>query len=213
MGMRLSGSRRLIFAITLVVLAAPGLASAHLLGEPAYTVTDLGTLGGDSSEATGINDLGQVVGYGGINEYGPLFREFTQAFLWQEGSMRSLGALDCPCSFNERYGTSAAYGINAAGQAVGDSTTVRGINESGEVVGESGAAGGAIARAFLWQDGVMRDLNGLIAPDSGWVLTGAAAINDAGQIVGAGLHEGRRRAFLLTPTAPSGGTGAFRRIR
>src|SRR6185295_3074870 len=42
-------------------------------------MADLGTLeGGSSSYATGINDQGQVVGYGGINAYGPMFREFTQ---------------------------------------------------------------------------------------------------------------------------------------
>jgi probable HAF family extracellular repeat protein len=85
-------------------------------------MTSLGTLrGGTSSRATGINDHGQVVGSSGVNEYGPEFREFQQGFVWQNGTMRALGSLFCPCKFNQRYGTSAAYGINASGQVVGDS--------------------------------------------------------------------------------------------
>jgi probable HAF family extracellular repeat protein len=109
-------------------------------------MTDLGTLeGGSSSYGTGINDQGQVVGYGGINAYGPLFREFTQGFLWQDGSMQPLGALYCPCTFNDRYGTSAAYGINSSGRVVGDSRTVRGET---------------VRHAFVWQDGAMQDIGG-----------------------------------------------------
>ena len=357
---RLTGRGLVLIA---VALALAGPARTHPLGEPAYAVTDLGTLGGDASEAssmnnlgevagwsatsggathaflhrggalidlgnlpggtdsraTAVNDLGQVAGYGGINEYGPAFREFTQAFLWQDGRMRTLGALYCPCSFNKRYGTSAAHGLGGDGKIVGDSETVRGeqvrhaflwadgamqdigggaggvsisiaygINGSGQVVGafdgraflwqagerrdlgtlpghassaarainafgriagESVSPDGLIARAFLWEDGAMRDLgalpgdlssrargingqghvvgesapagghapravlwrngavhdlNTLVSPESGWILTSAATINDAGQIAGAGLHEGRPRAFLLTPGNPSG---------
>jgi hypothetical protein len=47
------------------------------------------------------------------------------------------------------------------------------------------------------------DLNTLLVPDdvSNWVLTGAIDINDAGQIVGTGLHDGQVRGFLLSPSA------------
>src|SRR5262245_17966926 len=84
-----------------------GAARAFLYRDGA--MVNLGTLpGGSASFATAINDLGQVVGYGGINEFGPQFREFTQGFFWDAGAMRPMGALFCPCSFNQRYGTSAA---------------------------------------------------------------------------------------------------------
>ncbi|MBC8139061.1 MAG: hypothetical protein H8F28_24570 [Fibrella sp.] len=50
------------------------------------------------------------------------------------------------------------------------------------------------------------NLNGLIAPDSGWVLEKAHSINDVGQITGRGYYtnpagEKQYAAFLLTPTA------------
>ncbi len=45
----------------------------------------------------------------------------------------------------------------------------------------------------------MRDLNDLIDPGSGWVLTGGVGINDLGQIAGNGIHNRLQRPFLLSP--------------
>ncbi len=45
----------------------------------------------------------------------------------------------------------------------------------------------------------MQDLNSLIPAGSGWALSVARDINDAGQIVGEGVINGQQRAFLLTP--------------
>jgi probable HAF family extracellular repeat protein len=275
-------------------------------------LSDLGTLiGGTSSYATAISDRGTVIGYGGINAYGPMFSEVTQGFTWQDGVMRSLNALYCPCTFNVRYGTSRALAVNNDDVMVGDSivperslthafvsragamqdlgarpegpstSTAFGINDLGEIVGavdgraflmrggvlqDLGIAPGFVrseARAvnakgqvagvsftsagtpaaFLWDLGTMRTLNGLsgdaatearaininsdavgrsgnadlsasravvwqngVAVDltsrlleREWQLTVASAINNAGQIAGAGYHDGQLRAFLLTP--------------
>lgn len=46
-----------------------------------YTVTDLGTLGGNSSTATAINETGQIVGVSATAQG----RE--HAFLWHNGAM------------------------------------------------------------------------------------------------------------------------------
>ncbi len=51
----------------------------------------------------------------------------------------------------------------------------------------------------------MTDLNTLIPPNSGWILTEARGINDAGQITGTGTINGETHAFLLTPV-PSDST-------
>jgi hypothetical protein len=45
----------------------------------------------------------------------------------------------------------------------------------------------------------MKDLNTLLPAGSGWLLNTATDINDRGQIVGAGMHNGHHRAYLLTP--------------
>jgi hypothetical protein len=46
----------------------------------------------------------------------------------------------------------------------------------------------------------MKDLNDLLPPNSGWVLTEANGINDAGQIIGTGIGpDGQQRGFLMEP--------------
>jgi probable HAF family extracellular repeat protein len=67
------------------------------------------------------------------------------------------------------------------------------------VVGTASQFEGFSGRAFRWHDGTIADLNELIPPGSGWVLTSAEGVNDLGQIVGFGTVQGRTRAYLLTP--------------
>lgn len=54
--------------------------------------------------------------------------------------------------------------------------------------------------AFLYASGKIYDLNTLVTNGTGWNLTNATAVNDAGQIVGAGFINGQEHAFLLTPS-------------
>ena len=134
------------------------------------TMNDLGTLGGNFSVAYGINASGQVVGNSTISG-----NSTRHAFLYTNGTMEDLGSLG------------------------GDSSAV-GINAGGEIVGWADTAGDASEHAFLYSNGSMIDLNNLIAPDSGWTLDDAAAINDNGWIVGVGYNpSGQGDAFLLTP--------------
>ncbi|MGO9401988.1 MAG: hypothetical protein ACLPVW_00805 [Terriglobales bacterium] len=76
-----------------------------------------------------------------------------------------------------------------------------GINDLGQVVGGSWDAEGN-DRAYLWQNGVMTDLNTLISPDSPlYLIEATGTINDQGQIAGIGLTSaGDVHAFLATPT-------------
>ena len=46
----------------------------------------------------------------------------------------------------------------------------------------------------MWRDGTPIDLTTLVGAP-GWILTSAMAINDVGQIAGAGMHNGQVRAF------------------
>ena len=178
-----------------------------------HTFTDLGTLpGGSFSQANAVNAAGHAAG---VASRGPAVKH---AVLWRDGRLTDLGTLP--------HGTaSSAQAINAKDQVAGYSETpdgyhaflvtqgrmqdlgtlgeepsaACGMNDLGAVVGSSGVSASA-RHAFLWQKGRMADLNTRIAPDSGWTLIQAYAINNAGQIVCAG-HRDREAAhvLLLTP--------------
>jgi probable HAF family extracellular repeat protein len=138
-------------------------------------MTQLGTLGGRSSYAVDISDTGTVVGHAQVSS------GYVHAFLYDGNQMRDLGTLSGNCSF--------AYDVNSSGQ----------------VVGNSYVAGTDVTHAFLYSSGLLQDLNSLIASDSGWVLTEAYGIDDAGRIVGGGIYDGEQRAFLLERVAGSDG--------
>jgi probable HAF family extracellular repeat protein len=81
----------------------------------------------------------------------------------------------------------------------------RAINNHGQIVGHAQciASGGALA-AFLWEIGIMYNLNDRIPVGSGWDLLSATDINDDGRIVGFGINPGGElHAFLLVPDDPT----------
>ena len=178
---------------------------------------DLGTLGshGNSwwNSAQGINKWGVVTGTS-YDAQGNFF-----GFVWSNGTMTKLGTLGGPWS--------QGYAINSKGKITGIAYTADGnahafirnlrgvmkdlgtfagkfsttwgfsINDSGVVVGQSTFQD--TYHAFVYRSGAIKDLNTLIPPGSGWVLISAEGINNAGQIVGMGLHHGLQHGYLLTP--------------
>jgi probable HAF family extracellular repeat protein len=89
-------------------------------------------------------------------------------------------------------------GMVDLGTLGGSNSYAYAINNSGSIVGYSQIAGGG-ARAFLYQDGTMYDLNTLIPAGSGWILGAALDINERGHIAGYGTLNGEVHAFLLVP--------------
>ncbi len=76
------------------------------------------------------------------------------------------------------------------------------INNLGQIVGVSQYQNSPIIyHAFLYENGTMKDLSKLIGCDTGWVLSEARSINDSGIIVGTGLINGEKHAYMLTPIA------------
>ncbi|HYC31754.1 MAG TPA: GC-type dockerin domain-anchored protein [Gemmatimonadales bacterium] len=135
-------------------------------------------------EALAVNDTGHVAGYA-------YTRTGTVAFVW-----------------------SAEAGMVDIGNLGNHHAVARGINNRGEVVGQSFIPGTSAAQhAFVWRAGVLTDLETAIAPDSGWSLWDASAITEDGRIVGAGVLNGRPRAFLLTPIACPGDLGSVGGVR
>jgi probable HAF family extracellular repeat protein len=171
----------------------------------------LGTLGGSFSDAFAINDAGIVVGRAEVR------LGTTHAFKWRDGIMNSLGTLggDYSC----------AFGINRAGSIVGEAempnnqgmhaflykegkmtdlgtlggsgSAANAINDAGQIVGVA-MNSRSMDRAFLYDYGVMRDLNFLVSPTPGLVLTEAKGINRRGQVICNGTLHGKPAAFLLT---------------
>ncbi|MBV9848408.1 MAG: HAF repeat-containing protein [Armatimonadetes bacterium] len=137
---------------------------------------DLGSLGGDYSRAFGLNARGVIVGEADTRRRDSNGNTITHAFLWD-----------------------SRHGMHDIGSFGGTYCEAHAINLHAQVVGTSQRPGSTDFYAFLWQQGRMRDLNGLIPPKSGWVLTEANAINNRGQIAGKGRINGHEHAFLLTP--------------
>ncbi len=87
-----------------------------IFAQPQYTVHDVGTLGGSSSQATGVNNSGQVVG--GSTTVSSLIRPFrTAANSAINPATDDLGTL-C-LSFLCKFAINRATGINSSGQVVG----------------------------------------------------------------------------------------------
>jgi probable HAF family extracellular repeat protein len=182
----------------------------------------LPTVGSDPDGiAFGINNRGQAVGYSGT------CTTALHAVMWENGTAVVLADLGFPRS-------NIAFAINNRGQIAGkvrtaDGTTyvaalwqpdgtltnlgilpgdfaafATGINNRGQVVGNNFDSSFNWSHGFIWQNGVMTDLNTLIPADSNLFIISASNINDHGQISGmatvvSGPHMGDIHAYLATP--------------
>ena len=182
--------KRLAIFLVCAATAVAGAKDKDRTATTAWTFTELGTLGGNVSWATGINNAGDVIGWSGVlkGDYTDQDPEF-HAFVYANGTMRDLG----------RAGdSSSAWSINDRGQVAGisfaDGVWLRAgakplanlgfrgtpydINGLGMMAGTYDAGGEF--RAFTYGNGILSELGTL-----GGNWSQAEAINDRGVVVGA----------------------------
>ncbi len=171
--------RKSLFVCVLTILIQGSVNAATI-----YNVTDLGTLGGDTSRGMAINDNGTAVGYS------TLPGGEIRAFIWtQSGGMQNLGSIS--------GGDSRAFDINNADNVVGvtgpnafrwtsgsgmvvidgsSNGVAYDLNENSEIVGERNLVG--VDRTIRW------DASNTASSPFPTANTQGVAINDNNEFVG-----------------------------
>jgi probable HAF family extracellular repeat protein len=178
----------------------------------------LGIPHGWSSTARAINNRGQIVGKSG-----------NIAHIWENGTWTSLGTLggtySCAVDINDAgqiVGYSAITGNKGShgflwengqmwdlGTLGGNDVSPTAINNNGTIIGDAEVPGNI--HAFIYEDGVLKDLNALTEPLSGWTWRDAKGINSRDQICGYGSIDGSGYVygFVLNPEPATLGLLAF----
>lgn len=185
-----------------------------------YSLTDLGTLGGNNSSANGVNNLGQVTGYASTS------LGLTDAFLSGSngGALKDLGTLGGSGSvgqavndkgqvtgYSDVNGYTRAFLSDVNGGALtnlgglgGSYSYGGGINAQGQVAGDSATPLDAADHVFLsGPDGAPLSDSGTL---SGAYHINVAGLNNAGQITGY-YDNGQTEAYISAP-----GGGALRSL-
>ena len=173
---------------------------------------------GPRSLAADVNEIGQVVGWMGTHS-----GIDSHAFVWQDGIMTDLGI--APGAFTGQVlainnlghlifggriqgkaGTVSRSFLWIDGEFTDlgilpgfDHTAAWDINDLDQVVGLCQQADSPFDRTgFIWQNGVITELNDLV-PDESINVNTANAINNAGRIAASGGENSLSAALLLSP--------------
>jgi probable HAF family extracellular repeat protein len=157
-------------------------------------LTDLGALPGALPGLNGsipiwTNDREDIVGSSENGKIDPAigFPEF-RAVLWTKGQIIDLGTFGGTVSI--------AFAVNSRVQVAG--FALNAVPDPFPLLGQPFLAAAPVteSRAFLWQNGEMRDLGTLGGPDAA-----AFWVNESGQVAGCSLTNSTPNPITLTPTA------------
>ena len=176
------GTRLPMAALAILWLVLPTSAVAQAI----YSITDIGTLGGDNSFPIWVTNSGEVVGYSDTGQFDSSGSPIDHAFRWRKGVIQDLGTLG------------------------GNNSFATGANNEGQVAGFANV--GATSHAALWYKGTVTDLGTLIGP-SGY--SQAVLVNSAHQVAGgSSLADGTFHAVqwqrgAMTDLGTLGGPNSF----
>jgi probable HAF family extracellular repeat protein len=172
-----------------------------------YSITDLGSLGGNYTYAYAINSSGQIAG-------SATPASGIKAYRYSGGTMTDLGGLG---------GYSYGYGINDSGVVVGNAYTTgpnsgvraviysggsvvdfTGVPSTGMAISNSGmVTGSSLNGAYLYSGGTMHYL-GDLKSSSGTTAIGYA-LNESGTVVGRSQYNGALGPFIRNHAFVSSG--------
>jgi probable HAF family extracellular repeat protein len=189
--MRIRFSALLAFVCIVAFVHGPSVSGQSPSPADPYVIIDLGTLGGNESVATALNENGNVAGWARRSD-GAQHAFFFDATMHDLGTIggassiawsvdpvggvvgQSLTAISNTKGFIYRGGVRRSLGTLG-----GSNSAAYGINDFADVVGSANTTNNVATRAFLYRQGVMKSLGTL-----GGTNSVATAINIARTIVG-----------------------------
>lgn len=172
----INGSGQVAGSLTVYNCAKCGpVSSAYVTGPNGVGITNLGTLGGGRTNASAVNDRGQVAGSGQMNPYSTDPMEPYHAFIAGPdiGGIRDLGTLGGARSFASD------------------------IDNLGRVVGRAELASGVLHAFITGADGIgLYDLNDFAHLSDGSYFSDALGINEVGQVL---AQSSTGKLYLLRP--------------
>jgi RHS repeat-associated protein len=205
-----------------------GHAQRAFIYTPGSGFMDIGSLGG-TTWAQGISNTGTVVGSSQVSgPSASAYANYGHAIAYEEGvGLVDLNNFVDPTSGVTLIQASAIaqrYVVGGASQSGGPAIPFRfnlsteevqtiaspwagdtyalAVNNLGEMVGTGATdAGNQNHAAFFYSDQLgFRNLNDLLPAGTGWFLYSANGINDSGDVVGWGYHNGTPKAFVMKVT-------------
>ncbi len=185
-----------------IYLASIAMTAGLLTASPIYTITDLGSLGGSSAQAVGLNASGLSVGsatttFGYTHAFSSSGSGITDLTLNSAASQgMAAGVNNSGTIIGTQYIGGQAYAtewLNGAAQSIGGAGSYgMAINNAGQSAGMMTASNGQ-GQAFVTINGVVSDMGTLAGGD--W--SSAYAINGAGEVAGYGdTGSGTFRGFV-----------------
>ncbi len=187
---------------------------------------------GRQSIAYGVNNNGFVVGVseasstgGGVGQFAFVYDPVTQSVIPLTSTFTSgTSLMNSPIDTNFLVFSNPNPSHDLLSNDIGGSSVsseAEAINNENQIVGfyndplgHRNGTSAFLATVDNAGDVTITDLNNLLPANSGWILTEATGINDAGQVVGWGTYNGAQESWELTLPAtavpePAGVLGAL----